>query len=549
MKKRLMIMLCCLVLFVQLLPVVPVSASALEPQEVNADLYYCRAQLEDLPNSAALLYAYDQIVAGINAEAKDIDVVTGRYELTLDEFQLALEAVRRDHTEQFWLDTKYTYTKDTTTDNVLKMHPQYLMTGDTLADAKVAFEQAIRTFVGRLNDGMSEYEKEKALHDMLATQVTYIETPLSRSAYGALVEGKAVCEGYAEALQCLLQRVGIQSIQVYGFGVNPQTGGTENHAWNMVRIDGKYYLTDLTWNDQDTVLLYAYFNQTTAVLSEDHIAWPVGATANKDGSVTVLSCQVFELPECTATDANYFSKNNLRITSYTEKSIGQMLKANKLSLSVFVDSDVDAFLDWLNKKQGDVSVTMSEIIKEAGVTVGCTYYTIVIGREVRIVIDACAHTDVELVAAKPATCDTDGNTAYYVCQNEECGKWFTDAEALDEIFNRDSVKVLSIGHDWTVRSIGEDTLKHTAANCTEKDSYWYICSVCEQKSDTYSFETEPGDHVDADGDGVCDLCEDGKTEFDIGAILELIKSPVVLGGGGGAILLIIIIAIIRRARD
>lgn len=548
MKKRLMIVLCCLVLLVQLLPVIPASANTVEPQAVSADLYYCRAQLEDLPNSAALLYAYDRIVAGIDAVAEDIDVVAGRYELTLDEFQLVLEAVRRDHTEQFWLDTKYTYTKDTATGNILKMHPQYLIEGEELSDAKVAFEQAIQSYIGRLTPGMSEYEKEKALHDMLATQVTYVETPLSRSAYGALVEGKAVCEGYAEALQCLLQRVGIQSVQVYGYGVNPQTGGTENHAWNLVRIDGEYYLTDLTWNDQNNVLLYAYFNQTTAVFSEDHIAWPVGATANNDGTVTLLSCEVFELPECTATTANYFTKNGLRINNYTAKSIGQLLKANDLSVSVFLDSDVDTFVAWLNKKQGDVSVTMSEIIEEAGVSGGCTYYTIVIGREVRIVIDACAHTDLQRVAAKDATCEEDGNTAYYVCQSEDCGKWFTDAEAMDEIFNRDSVKVFSIGHDWSVRNIGEDTLKHTAANCTERDAYWYICSVCNEMSDTYSFDTEAGEHVDEDGDGVCDLCEDGKSAFDLDAILDLLKNPMVITGGGGTLLLIIIIVLIRRAR-
>ena len=68
-------------------------------------------------------------------------------------------------------------------------------------------------------------------------------------------------------------------------------------------------------------------------------------------------------------------------------------------------------------------------------------------------------------------------------------------------------------------------------------------------SDTYTFTTVAGAHVDANGDEICDLCGDGEQPFDFGAILDFIlANPIILGGGGGAILLAIIIAIISKVR-
>lgn len=539
MKKRLMIALCCLVLLVQLLPIVPLAETADKGiPALNSDIYYCREQLKTLDNSEALLFAYDNIVEGIDACAEEIVISNNQYKISLDEFEMVLEATRRDHTEQFWMGTSYTpYVYDDAV--VDKIVPTYTMTGEALQDAKAAFEQAIALMVARLTPDMGEYEMEKALHDMLAAKVTYVSGANAHNAYGALVEGKAVCEGYAEALQCLLQRVGIQSVEIFGYGINPTTGVGEPHAWNAVRIDGHFYLVDLTWDDQDSLLAYAYFNQTSAILKEDHTQWMIGENAKGE----ILTCEVFDLPVCTATEANYFTKENRRITTYTAESIGTLLKDNKLSVSVFVDSDVEEFRSWYKNNSGAIA-------RVAGVSYPFVHGSIIIGREVRIYMNSCMHSNVRRVAAKAATCTEDGNMEYYVCRSEKCGKWFSDAEALHEIFNHDSVKEFSIGHDWSVRNTeDEKTLVSHATNCQEHDTYWYICAICGEMSDTYTFTTQAGEHVDADGDGVCDLCRDGETSLDVNGIFDFITSnPYILGGGGGAILLAVILIIIGKVR-
>ena len=549
MKKRFMIALCCLVLLVNLLPIVPMAATV-SGAEISQELYYCREQLKTMDNSAALLFAYDNLVAGIDACAEEIIISNDQYKLSSEEFEMVLEATRRDHTEQFWMGGSYTHRSS---NGVLwSIQPTYTMTGADLQTARTAFNAAINTFVDALDPDMSEYEIEKALHDMLAIRVDYVSTPNAHNAYGALVEGKAVCEGYAEAFQCLLQRVGIQSVEIFGYGINPTTKQGEPHAWNAVRIDGKYYLVDTTWDDQGTLISYAYFNQTSAVLGEDHQQWRVGRRA--DG--TDLNCEVFSLPVCTASEANYFAKEDLRISTYTIESVGELLKENNFSVSVYVESDVAAFKSWYE-------ANISRIASKAGVSGTFTYGTTIVGREVRLFINSCTHAQCKEVAAKTPGCTENGNITYYICQNAQCGKWFTDAECKSEIFTKESVIVLSIGHDWSVKDTeNENTLLSKATNCGEYDTYKYICAVCGEISDTYTFTTEAGAHVDANEDGVCDLCRDGEKpsilDSMIGGVIGdgegaglldiILANPYLLGGGGGAILLVVIIVIINRIR-
>lgn len=79
--------------------------------------------------------------------------------------------------------------------------------------------------------------------------------------YGGLVDGKAICAGYALILNEALKYVGIKSQYVRGF-----IPGNEGHAWNQVQIDGKWYNTDPTW-DSDTIQLYGIYENM--LLSDD----------------------------------------------------------------------------------------------------------------------------------------------------------------------------------------------------------------------------------------------------------------------------------------
>ena len=451
-----------------ILALIPVGSVA---EGDDLDLYYCRTALAKLPNAKALLYAYDQVVAGVEESLEEIKVYNDADPISVDELRTVMDAYRRDHTEQFWFGNSYRISYNST--SVLKILPTYVMEGEALTEAKRQFDAALEEMLAELPKTATEFERELLLHDRLAATVTYVDTENAHNAYGALVEGKAVCEGYAEALQCLLHRAGIQSLIVLGSSINPSTGAPEGHAWNMVRIDGSYYHTDLTWNDQGRRLYHAYFNLTDAVIDQDHDVTPTEYT----------------LPTCTSQTANYFVVKGGLLTEYSVDTLAVLLKNNDLSVSVYLNSDVDAFVEWYGSH-------IAEIAQKAGVVGSYSYSLSGLGREYVLSIEVCRHTALQAIAAQGATCTANGNEAYYVC---ECGKWFEDAGAEREIGFHDSVVIYSQGHQWTEKIEDAAHLKTAATDCRGGSTYWYDCAVCDAVSDRAYFDNgRVGDHAFAE---------------------------------------------------
>ena len=97
--------------------------------------------------------------------------------------------------------------------------------------------------------GRSIYAKLKGAHDYLIATVNYDSSYYNP--YYAFKKGKGICMSYALAYQRILQEMKIPCIYVKG----------KNHAWNMVRLDGKWYGVDVTWDDSGHT--YRYFLKGT----------------------------------------------------------------------------------------------------------------------------------------------------------------------------------------------------------------------------------------------------------------------------------------------
>lgn len=107
-----------------------------------------------------------------------------------------------------------------------------------------------------LTSGMSEYEKARAIYDYVRLNVTYDHDGLdpnkstaeklpSHSTYNAAVLGQAVCQGYSSMLYNMMLRAGIDCRVITGTA----NGGA--HAWNIVKIDDKYYNVDVTFDSDN----------------------------------------------------------------------------------------------------------------------------------------------------------------------------------------------------------------------------------------------------------------------------------------------------------
>lgn len=125
---------------------------------------------------------------------------------------------------------------------------------------------------------MPDYLKLLLIHDWIVNNTRYnienMDEVGNHTAYGVLVKGSSVCMGYAETINLLLQAAGIETRYVTGYGVNSD-GHREGHAWNAVKLGNDWYMLDTTWDDPVTtdnsnLLLYDYFNVTSAQLAKNH---------------------------------------------------------------------------------------------------------------------------------------------------------------------------------------------------------------------------------------------------------------------------------------
>lgn len=380
------------------LSLIPIQAMAVTPESESLGV----TLLHTMDNSEELIWVYNTLKSGIESCEERIYFKDENHNISLDEFKVVYDVYRYDNPQHFWVGGSYGYAVDDTTVTYIK--PTYYLTGDELTAAQSAYNAAVDCALAGLSSDMNEFEKERYLHDYLIDNVTYsFGGVYEHTAYGALVKGKAVCDGYARAFQYLLAKVGIPSFVVTG-----QSYG-ESHAWNLVKIDGDYYYVDVTWDDQGVAEpYYAFFNITTEQLLEDH----------------TLAQTPYTLPDCTATAANYFTVKGGKVTisDLNVDLVVSQLTANnhKLFARFYVTDDPSGFRPWYYENNG-------KILEALGITDFDRYSCTSIGREFRIqiVADKYPHTHrLYKEEAVPATCCDTGLMECWYCPI--CNKYFLD---------------------------------------------------------------------------------------------------------------------------
>ena len=153
-----------------------------------------------------------------------------------------VEAVLNDNPVLFWVENSYgcKYGPD---GRVAEISLQYNEAAQKLDQSRQKFDERAEGILSVARNLKSDYEKEKYVHDKMATMVEYVaDAPMNQSAYSALVNGKTVCAGYAKAFQYLMQQLGIPCFYCRGYS-------GANHAWNIIELEGEYYHVDVTWDD------------------------------------------------------------------------------------------------------------------------------------------------------------------------------------------------------------------------------------------------------------------------------------------------------------
>lgn len=168
------------------------------------------------------------------------------FSVTMDEFKKVYTNVINDHPDLFYVSSSYSYTTyDDKT--VYYAYPYYIMDSTEVSKAKAIFEKGVQRALSQVNDSMTDVQKVLTLHDYFCNIATYpadAETndkQIYHSAYGIFYDGKTVCAGYTLAFTYVLDRLGIESEYVVSTEMS--------HAWNKVKINGRWFNIDLTYDD------------------------------------------------------------------------------------------------------------------------------------------------------------------------------------------------------------------------------------------------------------------------------------------------------------
>lgn len=170
------------------------------------------------------------------------------------------------------VETSYQYIGNTVIDSTLTVRIQYL---ETAAQLKAVNEKVARVLAELKVDGKSDYKKIKLVHDYIVNHTRYQFGANCYTAYGALFQGWAVCQGYAQLAYKMLTEAGVECYVITGKANNGSR--TEDHAWNMVKAGKKWYYLDVTWDDpagRQDVLQYDYFLVGSNQMDQDHAALP-----------------------------------------------------------------------------------------------------------------------------------------------------------------------------------------------------------------------------------------------------------------------------------
>lgn len=280
-----------------------------QPPEQLLELKYFRSKLS--ANDRAI---YDAIYEAVDQYRLSLDL--SKYSIDREKFSDIWDAYTSDSPEHYWAGVKEIVYSSVS----FKVVFQYTVSkADKAKYDKIVSEKTAAVLNG-MGTGLSEYEKVKYIHDYMVLNTEYdLDSEHNQNILSVFIHGSSVCAGYARTTQYLLNKAGIQCIYVTGQADNGSGSGYIPHAWNIVKVGGKYYNLDTTWDDpvftpgNGTIdysrhISYEFFLITDEQLSKTHDRDPVPVS----------------LPACTSTESNYYVRESLLFSRFGEDEIRKL---------------------------------------------------------------------------------------------------------------------------------------------------------------------------------------------------------------------------------
>ena len=232
-----------------------------------------------------------------------------------------------DYPEYFWYSNESCYIEYNSSDKVpMKINFKYEYSRDEVYQINGEIYSEVKKYLEGVSNLTTDYDRALNAYEHIINNTTYdnvranagynsfedmdADTMSCWNITGVFLNHNAICRGYAQAYQYLMNLQGIECGYVYGGG----------HCWNIIKLDNEWYYIDVTWGDPVTELRYtntgeiryieqgidySFFCMTTEQLLQLH---------TPDADINP------ELPQCAATKYNYFEMNkNSGYKNYFDK--------------------------------------------------------------------------------------------------------------------------------------------------------------------------------------------------------------------------------------
>lgn len=254
----------------------------------DKSFYYYHSLSEELKDSyITLYYSALEFEESCKVQITEKDLLT------------VIDAILYDNSEIFWLTGNCTYYVN---EGYIDVVQEYRYTEDEAEQISKKLDDKIDDIISEMPKYETDFEKELYLHDYVCDNTVYDETTMEttgHTAHSSLLDGKTVCEGYARAVQLLLDEVGIENYLIIGDASDDNS--SDLHMWNIVKIDEHYYHLDPTWNDGafTDAQGYFYFNVPDTYIMRTHSDFNIQNTG------------------CSYNNANYFEMMNTYVKTFT----------------------------------------------------------------------------------------------------------------------------------------------------------------------------------------------------------------------------------------
>lgn len=241
---------------------------------------------------------YEEVLASLLAMDGETFVSTKDEEVLKEAFT----AVMNEHPEIFYADG-YEFKKYMLDEKLEKLSfsGKFTLEPQRVEELKPLIEEAAAGWMKEM-PADSEYAKVKYLYETLIQKTEYKkDAPMNQTIASVFLYGQSVCQGYARAMQYLLQKAGMECMLAAG-SVNG-----EGHAWDVVKVDGKWYHVDPTWGDAS----YLFDGEGEPESARPAVNYDYLCVTGEQLKKTHAIRDEEKLPVCNSTEASYYEREGL----------------------------------------------------------------------------------------------------------------------------------------------------------------------------------------------------------------------------------------------